>query len=82
MEFVKEENAILYKNEKGGILAKIEFPFVGENKVEITHTYVSDVLRGQGIAAKLMEAAMAEIKKNKWEMTASCSYAQKWLESN
>lgn len=82
MEFVKEGNVLLYRDEKGEVLAKIEFPFVGEDKVEITHTYVSDVLRGQGVAAKLMEAAMAEIEKNKWEMTASCSYARKWLENN
>lgn len=82
MDFIREKNMILYKDENGEILAQIEFPFIGERKVEITRTYVSDKLRGQGVAAKLMEAAVAEIEKNGWEMKASCSYAVKWLENN
>ena len=50
--------------------------------VDIDHTYVSNVLRGQGIAGKLMEEAMKVIEKNDWRANTSCSYAAYWKEEH
>ena len=46
----------------------------------IDHTFVHESLRGQGVAGKLMEEAVAAIEAQGWKVGASCSYAVSWLE--
>ena len=82
MEFKVFENKISYIDEKGNELAKITFPEVSEGVFEIDHTIVDESLRGQGIAGKLVKQAVDEIIKRGGKVTASCSYAKKWLEKN
>ena len=41
-----------------------------------TGPFVDESLRGQGIASKLVEMAVAEIKRKDCQVQASCSYAQ------
>lgn len=79
MEFTKEENRIYLADTSGEVIAEIDFPFVEEGVVDINHTYVSGVLRGQGIAGKLMEAAVAQIREKGWRAYTSCSYAAGWM---
>ena len=64
------------------MIAEITFPLIGDKLVDIDHTYVSNVLRGQGIAGKLMEEAMKLIEKNGWKANTSCSYAAYWKEEH
>ena len=78
MEFIYESNRIYMNDDKGELIAEITFPLVGENIVDIDHTYVSNVLRGQGIAGKLMVEALKVIEKNGWTANTSCSYADYW----
>lgn len=80
MNFKKEENRIFAEYENKKVVAEITFPEVREGVYEIDHTFVDDSLRGQGIAGKLMELAVEEIKSRGGEVTASCSYAKHWLE--
>lgn len=79
MEFKKEEHRIYLDNEAGEVIAEIDFPEVAEGVVDISHTYVSSVLRGQGIAGKLMTAAVEQIRANGWKTRTSCSYAEGWM---
>lgn len=65
MEFIYEANRIYINDEEGKMIAEITFPLIGDKLVDLDHTYVSNVLRGQGIAGKLMEEAMKVIEK-KW----------------
>ena len=53
MSFVKEKNRITYV-QNGEMLAEITFPALenDENTVNIDHTFVNDVLRGQGVAGR------------------------------
>ena len=81
MEFQYEEHRIYLEDEHGGLLAEITFPQVGD-EVIIDHTFVSDQLRGQGVASQLMQAAMDIIQKNGWRFSASCTYAKSWLEKH
>ncbi len=76
------ENKISYTDENGNELAKITFPEVSEGVFEIDHTIVDESLRGQGIAGKLVKMAVDEIGSRGGKVTASCSYAKKWLEKN
>lgn len=42
--------------------------------MHMNHTYVSDRLRGQGIAKKLLDEAAVYARKNHLKMNAICSY--------
>ena len=45
-----------------------------DNVMHMDHTYVSNVLRGQGVAKKLLDAAAQYARKNHYKMNAICSY--------
>lgn len=78
MEWKKEAHRIYVENEAGELLAEITFPEVESGVVDINHTFVSEVLRGQGMAGKLMSAAVETIRQNGWKTKTSCSYAEGW----
>lgn len=82
MEFIKEKNRIYKTDENGKVIAEITFPETEKNVFCIDHTFVDDSLRGQGIAGKLVEAAVSEIENKGGKVTATCSYAAHWLEKN
>ncbi len=48
----------------------------------ITHTYVDDRYRGQGIASELVRRAVEEIESRGGHVEATCSYAVLWLARN
>lgn len=79
MEFQKKPGSIYLENEDGTVIAEITYEYIGNNVMSITHTYVDECLRGQGIASKLVEAAVREIKRQGRAVTATCSYAAGWL---
>ena len=71
--------------DKGNNQGALEYEQHGERVAEITwvlrdgvmnmdHTYVSDVLRGQGVAKKLLDAAAGYARENNFKMNAICSY--------
>ena len=47
---------------------------------DLNHTYVPDSLRGQGIAAKLVDAAVAHIRRQGGMVRPSCSYVAVYFE--
>ena len=77
MEF--ETDRILQKDETGRVIAEITFPETSPGVFVIDHTFVDESLRGQGVASKLVQAAVDEIKKRGGKVEATCSYAKKWL---
>ena len=56
--------------------AKITYRLVDDQTVDFNHTFVPDAFRGHGVAAKLVDAAIAWADKNDLEIQASCSYVQ------
>ena len=82
MEFKITENRIYSEDESGKVLAEIEFSKEQDDTYNIFHTFVDDSLRGQGIAGKLVETAVKEISNRGGNVTATCSYAKKWLETH
>ena len=81
MEFRHETGRIFAEDETGELLCEITFPDDGAVAV-IDHTYVSDRLRGQGVAAQLVSAAVAQIKERGLKIYPTCSYAVKWLQAH
>lgn len=79
MNWKTEETHITVTDEAGNKIAEILFPKTGEREYTITHTWVDASLRGQGMAGRLILAAMDQIRKNGGTPKASCSYAVRWL---
>ena len=78
-DFQTEANRIFQTNESGKTVAEITVPETAPGVYTIDHTIVDDSLRGQGIAGKLVQAAVDEITARGGEVQATCSYAVKWL---
>ncbi|WP_416327395.1 GNAT family N-acetyltransferase [[Eubacterium] hominis] len=79
MDFQYEAHRIYLMNESEELLAEITFP-MKQDHVEIDHTYVSDRMRGQGVASLLVEEAVSKIRRNGWKCIPTCSYAKDWFE--
>ncbi len=79
MEYITEKNRIYSKGSDGSIIAEVTFPEVESGIFNINHTFVDTSLRGNGVAGKLVELAVKQIKAQGGKITASCSYAQSWI---
>lgn len=64
--------AYIYEQE-GEKLAEITWQQNGQVMV-MDHTYVSDKLRGQGVAKELLDQAAAYAREHDYNMDAVCSY--------
>ena len=82
MDFQHEANRIYLIDEAGSTVAEITFRETAPNVVTIDHTFVDGSLRGQGVAGKLVRAAVDEIRARGCEVRATCSYAAGWLEKH
>ncbi|MGE8035107.1 GNAT family N-acetyltransferase [Lysinibacillus sp. KCTC 33748] len=67
-----KKHAFVYEQE-GERLAEITWQQKGQVMV-MDHTYVSDKLRGQGVAKKLLDHAAAYAREQGNKMEAVCSY--------
>ena len=76
------ENRISQKDKNGRVIAEITFPETSPGIFVIDHTFVDESLRSQGVASKLVQAAVDEIKKRGVQVQATCSYAKKWLKEH
>lgn len=77
--FRTKQNRIYMEDEQGKLIAEITFPETAPGVFTIDHTFVDGSLRGQGVASKLVQAAVDEIHSNGGEVRATCFYAAKWL---
>lgn len=50
------------------------------NRMIIDHTEVPAALRGQGIAAKLAEAALDHARRQNWRVVPLCSYVHTYMQ--
>jgi predicted GNAT family acetyltransferase len=58
-------------------LAEIVFSYKKSDIMVIERTFVSEELRGQSIAAKLLEKAVSKARAEGSKIIPECSYAQK-----
>lgn len=58
--------------------AVVTYVFDDHHTILIDHTYVSDELRGQGIAKELIDAVVSYARQEKLKIIPLCSYAE-WL---
>ncbi|MCF3943656.1 GNAT family N-acetyltransferase [Oceanobacillus alkalisoli] len=61
-------------------LAEITYVESSRSLVVIDHTYVSDELRGQGIAGKLLEQVVLYAREHQKKIKPLCVFAKKRME--
>ena len=79
MEFQFEPGRIFARSSEGKLLCEVTFPMRG-GVAELNHTFVDESLRGQGVAGKLMAAAVEQLRKDGCLVHPTCSYAISWFE--
>ncbi|MBQ3437244.1 MAG: N-acetyltransferase [Fusobacterium sp.] len=62
------------------ILAELEYKRIDKTLI-FDHTEVSEKLKGQGIAAKLLDEAVKYARENNFKVQAVCSYVVKKFET-
>lgn len=75
-----EGNGFYIYDDDKEILARLEYKKDG-NTLIFDHTVVSDKLKGQGIAGKLLDVAVDYARKNNLKVHPVCSYVVKKFES-
>jgi uncharacterized protein len=63
-------------------IAELTFNQSSGNNIVVDHTYVSDELRGQGVAGKLVEKVVAYARENEKKIIPLCPYVKRKLEEN
>ena len=82
MNWNYEPQRVFVEDEGGLLLAEITFPEGPEGIFVINHTFVDSSLRGQGMAGKLMEAALRQIREAGGRIKPTCAYAVSWFEKH
>ena len=79
MNWQYEEGRIFSVNEDNELMAETTFVLKENGEMDIDHTYVNPILRGKGVAGKMMEVVADYLREKSLKATATCSYANIWL---
>jgi len=79
MNWQYENGRIYSTDEKGELMAETTFSRKENGEMNIDYTYVHPVLRGEGVAGKMMEVVAEYFRKERLKTTATCSYANIWI---
>ena len=63
----------------GGAQAVLEYRLLAGRRIDFSYTFVPPLLRGQGIAERLVRSALAWAREQGLDMQASCWYVQRFL---
>ena len=82
MDFIRQPGRIWLSDAGGRTIAEVLFPDEDGKTVNITHTFVDDSLRGQGVAGALMEAVAGQLRCEGKTAKLTCSYAAQWFQKH
>jgi uncharacterized protein len=74
----ENERFVLYADGKE---AYVEYN-VGEGELNLYHTHTDPELRGKGLAAQVVRAALEYIKENDLKVVPTCSYVRSFVSKN
>ncbi|WP_164670083.1 GNAT family N-acetyltransferase [Virgibacillus doumboii] len=77
----KGENKFYVGEDEQNPLGEITFKQSGDNVLTVDHTYVSDELRGQGVAGKLVEKVVNYAREEGKQINPTCPYAEKKIKN-
>ncbi len=70
-------------DQNGNKVAELTYFFVDEQTINANHTYVSETLRGQGVADQLYRELVNFVRDKKLKLIPTCSYiVKKWQREN
>ncbi len=76
MEFQREPGRFLIRIGDGRLMVEVTSQSIDDGQAwAVDHTFVDESLRGQGIAAQLIEAVVAAARKEGKTIELLCSYA-------
>lgn len=81
MNYKIEADRIYATDPAGKIIAEVTFPFK-DGISTIDHTFVDRSMRGQGVAAELVQLAADKILADGNKIRATCPYAITWFEDH
>ena len=55
---------------------------MANNEINLHHTFTDPALRGKGLAAQVVRAALEFAKENKQKVIPTCSYVQSFIAKN
>jgi uncharacterized protein len=67
-----------FTTELDGSQAHLDYTLAGD-VMTITHTRVPPAIRGRGVAAELMRAALNAARAAEWSVNPACSYAVAYM---
>ncbi len=74
MEIIKKDHAFVIEDEHGKIIASISYQVESDDVIVANSTFVDPVLRGQGIARKLLDRLAEHARENNLKIRPLCSY--------
>lgn len=80
MEIKKGNNKFYIGEDEQAPIAEITYQEKDEHTIIVDHTYVSDTLRGQGIAGKLVEVITNYAREEGLKIIPTCSYVVSKME--
>ncbi|RDW20319.1 GNAT family N-acetyltransferase [Oceanobacillus arenosus] len=78
----KGENKFYIGDDIRNPIAEMTFVQSGVKRIVIDHTYVTEELRGQGVASELLEQVVLFAREEKLRILPLCPYAKHKLENN
>ncbi|MFC4556769.1 GNAT family N-acetyltransferase [Virgibacillus kekensis] len=82
IEIKKGDNKFYAGEDEQDPKAEITFQPSGENEIIVDHTYVSEELRGEGVAGKLVDKVVAYARGEGKKIYPTCEYTRSKLERN
>ncbi|MDR1704751.1 MAG: N-acetyltransferase [Clostridiales bacterium] len=82
IELYAEPGRVYVQGSAGSMVAEITFPKIAPGKVNFNHTYVAPNLRGQGVATKMIRAAIDSVRAEGLKAAATCPFAVKWFDAH
>lgn len=79
MDIVHQAEQQRFVVEIDGQQARLEYHLLAGQQVDFSYTFVPPSLRGQGIAERLVRAALDWAREQDLGMQASCWYVQRFL---
>lgn len=77
-----DDHGAFFVADRNQRLAELTYVRSASGVVTIEHTQVSEALRGQGVARKLLDAAIAWARSTHIKLNATCAYAKAQFEQD
>jgi uncharacterized protein len=79
MNWKYEGGRIFGTDEQGELMCETTFVRKENGHLDIDHTYVNPILKGQGMGGKMMVVVAEYLRQKGLKASATCPFAKKWL---